>query len=279
VGVTLSIVMPSYNQARFLDEAIRSVLSQRAVVKEFFVLDGGSTDGSREIIESYAKDLDFWRSQPDGGQSNAIADGLAMATGDIVTWLNSDDALLPGAVDALLARFDADPALGLVEGDTVVVDADSRIVRCDRRAGPSRAWMRHGYLRIHQPSAFFRRSVYEEVGGVDRGLHCVMDTDLWYRILGRSEAARVPRYTGVHRVHGDAKGEAPAWAERYRKERALLAERYPDLYGHPVRYQLGRAAYVWDRLTTGRGRRAARDTARFAGRPLDEVADELVAAC
>lgn len=276
MGATLSIVMPSFNQARFLEEAIGSVLSQRGLVKEFFVLDGGSTDGSVEIIERHGAEIDFWRSQPDGGQSNAIADGLAMATGDVVTWLNSDDALLPGAVGAMLARFDADASVGLVEGETVVVDADSRVVRCDRRAGPSARWMRHGYMRIHQPSTFFRRAVYEDAGGVDRSLHCVMDTDLWYRVLARTRAERLPRYVGVHRAHGEAKGVSEAWTKRYRDERTLLAKRYPDLYNNPVRYQLGRAAYQWDRLTTGRGRRAKAETRRFGGRALAEVAGELV---
>lgn len=275
MGASLAIVMPSYNQAPFLDEAIRSVLSQRARVKEFFVLDGGSTDGSRDIIERHANDIDHWRSAPDGGQSNAIADGLSTATADVVAWLNSDDALLPGAIDAMLDRFDADPSLVLVEGDTVVVDEHSKIVRCDRRAGPSARWMRHGYMRIHQPSTFFRRDAYERAGGVDRSLHCVMDTDLWYRLLPLGRAERLPRYVGVHRAHGEAKGESSAWAERYRAERRLLAQRYPNLYGHPVRYQLGRLALGWDRLTTGRGRRARRDTARLQGRALSEVAGVL----
>ncbi len=273
---TLSIVMPSYNQARFLEEAIVSVLSQRERVKEFFVLDAGSSDGSREIIEKYSDRIDWWRSEPDGGQSNAIGDGFARATGDVLAWLNSDDALLPGAIDALLDCFDADPELGLVEGDTVVVDGESRVLRCDRRAGPSRQWMRYGYMRIHQPSTFFRREVYERVGGIDRSLHCVMDTELWYRILSSSKAKRLQRYCGVHRIHGEAKGSADTWSAKYRAERDAIEKKYPDICGHPVRYQLGRVAYYWDRLTTGRGRKADAETRRFRGKPLGEIAGELV---
>lgn len=271
MGVTLTIVMPSYNQAGFLEEAIGSVLSQRADVKEFFVLDGGSDDGSVDIIKRHAQQIDYWRSEPDGGQSNAIADGFARATGDVIAWLNSDDALLPGAVRAMLDAFDASPGVGLIEGDTVVVDGESRIVRCDRRAGPGAWWMRHGYTRIHQPSTFFRRDLYEAVGGVDRDLHCTMDTDLWYRVLDRTRARRLGRYVGVHREHTDAKGVSESWKQRYRDERRLLAERYPGVYGHPVRYQVGRVAYLMDRLTTGRGRRAARDTARLRGVRLGEA--------
>lgn len=272
---TLSIVMPSFNQARFLEEAIGSVLSQRDHVKEFFVLDGGSTDGSREIIEKYNDQIDWWRSEPDGGQSNAIADGFARAAGDVITWLNSDDALMPGAVEALLKCFDADASVGLVEGDTVVIDGDSRVMHCDRRAGPSRQWMRYGYMRIHQPSTFFRRDVYERVGGVDRSLHCVMDTDLWYRILSDTKARRLERYCGVHRIHEEAKGSADTWSQKYQAERDMIEKRYPDVCGHPVRYQLGRVAYYWDRLVSGRGRRADAESKRFGGQKLVDVADQL----
>lgn len=273
---TLSIVMPSYNQARFLEEAIGSVLSQRERVKEFFVLDGGSTDDSRNIIEKYSDRIDWWRSEPDGGQSNAIGEGFGRATGDVLAWLNSDDALLPGAVNAMLDCFDADPGLGLVEGDTVVVDADSRVIRCDRRAGPSRNWMRYGYMRIHQPSTFFRRDVYERVGGVDRSLHCVMDTELWYRILSSTRAKRLRRYVGVHRIHEEAKGSADAWSEKYIAERRMIEKKYPQICGHPLRYQLGRIAFAWDRLDTGRGRRARAETMRFAGKTISDIGDELV---
>lgn len=257
--------MPSYNQADFLQEAIASVLSQRQHVKEFFVLDGGSTDGSVDIIEQHADQIDLWRSESDGGQSNAIADGFAKCTGDVITWLNSDDAILPGSARAMLDCFDADPSVGLVEGNTVVVDGRSKIRRCDRRAGPSAWWMRHGYMRIHQPSTFFRRNLYESVGGVDRSLHCVMDTDLWYRMLAKTNAKRLDQYVGVHREHTDAKGVSESWKQRYRSERDLLAERYPDLYGHPVRYQIGRCAFLAERFVSGRGRSAKRDTLNLVG--------------
>jgi len=271
LGATLSIVMPSYNQADYLQEAIASVLSQRADIKEFFVLDAGSTDASVDIIKQHADQIDDWRSEPDGGQSHAIADGFAKCTGDVITWLNSDDALLPGAARAMLDRFDADPNVGLVEGDTVVVDADSRIIRCDRRAGPSAWWMRHGHVRIHQPSTFYRRSVYEAVGGVDRDLHCTMDTDLWYRLLPATKPARLSRYVGVHRMHEQAKGTAARWQEHYRDERERLKERYPWLNMSFPRYQTGRARVLARSLISRRAASARRDTERFAGMPLSEA--------
>lgn len=273
---SLTVVMPSFQQAEFLEEAITSILDQGESVTQFIVLDGGSTDGSREIIERFADRIDVWRSQPDDGQAAAIAEGLSMATGEVVTWINSDDALLPGAAAALLERFARRPELGLVEGDTVVVDASSRIVRCDRRAGPSAWWMRHGYMRIHQPSTFFRRELYERVGGLDTSLHCVMDTDLWYRLLPEAPSERLERYVGAHRVHDDAKGESGDWERRYREERGRLAERYPEIYGHPIRYHAGRIAYYAERLRSGRGRAARRDTRFLSGQPLRDAFPDAV---
>jgi len=266
---TVSIVMPSFNQAQFLEEAICSVLAQRDQLHEFIVLDGGSTDGSVEIIQKYASQIDHWQSKPDGGQSNAIIDGFSRVTGEVINWINSDDAILPGALYAIREQFAADPELGLVEGNTVIVDADSAIIRCDRRAGPSRWWVKHGYLRSHQPSTFFRRELYEQSGGIDKDLHCTMDTDLWYRMIPKTKCVRMKRYIGVHRVHEDAKGES--WDETYRTERLLLDERYPKLRKRPVRHQIGRLAYYATQATNGRNAGARQDTAQLAGEQLSRA--------
>ncbi len=266
---TVSIVMPSFNQARFLDEAITSIIKQRDQLKELIVLDAGSTDGSVGIIERHAAYIDHWWSRPDGGQASAIAEGFARVTGDIINWINSDDALLPGALYAIRERFGADPRLGLVEGNTVVVDAESRIIRCDRRAGPSPWWVRHGYLRSHQPSTFFRRELFEAVGGLDRELQCTMDTDLWYRLIPRTRCARIKRYIGVHRVHEDAKGES--WGEQYAHEREMLDEWYPRYRKRPIRHQIGRVAYYLSQATNGRGAGARYDSQQLAGMTLSEA--------
>jgi len=263
---TVSIVMPSFNQARFLEEAILSILDQRDQIHEFIILDGGSTDGSVEIIEKYADQIDHWQSQSDGGQSNAIADGFERCTGEVINWINSDDVILPGAIYAIRERFAADEELGLVEGNTVIVDADSNIIRCDRRAGPSEWWVRHGYLRSHQPSTFFRRDLYTQAGGVDRNLQCTMDTDLWYRLIPMAKCVRMKRYIGVHRVHEDAKGES--WGETYRVERAMLDQRYPKLRKRPINHQIGRIAYYATQAFNGRSAGAKNDTLELAGKHL-----------
>ena len=266
---TVSIVMPSFNQALFLEEAITSILDQRDQIHEFIVLDGGSTDGSVEIIEKYASEIDHWQSKPDGGQSNAIADGFSRVTGDVINWINSDDAILPGAIYAIRERFAADQDLGLVEGNTVVIDAESNILRCDRRAGPGKWWVHHGYLRSHQPSTFFKRALFERVGGIDRSLQCVMDTDLWYRMIPTTRCVRIKRYIGVHRIHEDAKGES--WDDVYRAERELLDERYPHDRKRLIKHQIGRIAYYATQALSGRRSGAKSDTDALAGKCLHEA--------
>lgn len=265
----VSIVMPSFNQAAFLDEAIRSVVSQLRADDEFFVLDGGSTDGSVKIIKRHEDGITHWQSQPDGGQANAIRDGFSHCTGDVIAFLNSDDVYLPGAIDAARDAFDADAELGFAEGFTVVADADSKIIRCDRRLGPSAAWMRWGYLRVHQPSTFFKRSIYEAVGGMDPSYGCVLDTELWYRLLPACKCVRLNRYTAVHRDHEDAKGRA--WLETYEREKKLLDAKYPQYRKRRFKHELGRVGVNIARLKSGCERAAKRDTAWFMGKRVDEV--------
>ncbi len=274
----LSIVMPSYNQAAFLDEAIRSVVSQIDSVHEFFVLDGGSDDGSVEIIKEYEADITHWQSQPDGGQASAIVDGFSRCTGDVIAFLNSDDVYLPGALEAVIEAFDADPGLGFVEGFTVIADGDSRITGCDRRLGPSAAWMRWGHLRVHQPSTFFRRSVYESVGGMNPSYGCVLDTELWYRLLPACKCARLQRYTSVHRNHEDAKGSA--WGETYAREKKMLDEQYPQFRKRRVRNEIGRVGVNIALMMSGRARRAKADSAKHAGKLIgDAFADAASTVC
>ncbi len=261
--------MPSFNQAQFLEEAITSILDQRDQIHEFIVLDAGSTDGSVEIIEKYASEIDHWQSKPDGGQSHAIADGFSRVTGEVINWINSDDAILPGAIYAIRERFAADEEIGLVEGNTVIVDAESNIIRCDRRAGPSRWWVNHGYLRSHQPSTFFKRELFNQVGGLDLELQCTMDTDLWYRLIPATKCVRIKRYIGVHRVHEEAKGES--WDDVYASEREMLDGRYPKLRRGPIKHQIGRIAYYATQAYNGRSSGAKNDTAELAGKNLREV--------
>lgn len=268
---TVSIVVPSYNQARFLRESIESLLTQRDQIHELIVMDGGSTDESASIIQEYESELTHWQSAPDQGQSDAIIQGFTRVSGDILTWINSDDALVPGAVRAMREAFASSPDIGFIEGNTLIIDQNSAVLRCEHRAGPSKRWAQLGYMRIHQPSTMFRRSLYEHVGGVDRSMHCTMDTDLWYRMFRASKSMRLNRYTGVHRIHTDAKGENEQWKEQYAKERKILDDRYPEFRNNPIRYQMGRIGLLASKLVDGRSKTARINNSKFAGSGFSEV--------
>src|SRR5574337_352791 len=163
----VSVVTPSFNQRQFLGETINSVLAQRSEIHEYFVLDGGSTDGSKELIGQHANQIDFWTSERDGGQAEAIDRGFRMATGDIVYWLNSDDVLLPGAIAKVRAAFAAAPDVDVVTGWDYLIDAESRVLRARRAPRQTLAAARWGVVHVSQPTCFMRRAAYLEVGGVD----------------------------------------------------------------------------------------------------------------
>lgn len=177
----LSIVTPSYNQGRFIEETIRSVVLQGYPDIEYFIMDGGSTDETVEIIKKYEPWLAGWRSAPDAGQSEAINQGWDRATGTIVSWLNSDDAYCPGALISAARVVERDPAVGLVYGQVTVVDEEGNSTGQLGRAFDLEELF-HGRNPVAQPSSFMRADALATVGGLDPSLHYAMDYDLWMRI-------------------------------------------------------------------------------------------------
>ncbi len=119
----ITIVMPSYNQSQYIEESIQSILDQDYPSLEFMILDGGSSDGSQEIIQRYARHLAFWQSQPDKGQTDALIQGFERATGDLLGWVNSDDVLLPGALQSIAQAYGSHPECGLFGGNIVTIDS------------------------------------------------------------------------------------------------------------------------------------------------------------
>ncbi len=132
----ISIVMPSYNQSQFIEESIQSILEQNYPSLEFMIYDGGSTDGSQEIIQRYASHLAFWQSGPDKGQTDALIQGFERATGDLLGWVNSDDVLLPGALQSIAQAYGSNPECGLIGGNFIMIDKIGRIIRCIRLSRP-----------------------------------------------------------------------------------------------------------------------------------------------
>ena len=207
VDPLVSIVTPSYNQAHYLEQTIQSVLGQDYAPIEYFLMDGGSTDGSREIIERYADRLAGWVSEKDKGQGAAINKGLARARGEFVAWLNSDDFYLPGAVAEVVRIFRENPQVGLVFGDVLAVDEKGQRLNLLRYGD----WGLEELMSFHiigQPSVFMRRSVQEQAGLLDTSYHCLLDHHLWLRMAQLAEVRYIPKTLAAARYHASAKNIA-----------------------------------------------------------------------
>jgi glycosyltransferase involved in cell wall biosynthesis len=248
----VSVVTPSYNQARFLEETIQSVLDQDYPSVEYIVIDGGSTDGSLEIIQRYADRLGWWVSERDQGQTDALNKGFAQAKGEILAWLNSDDTYLPGAISEAVAFLETYPDVGLVYGDANLVDEQGSLIgKFPARQTDYRRLLR-GYVHIPQQSAFFRADLWRQVGPLDPSFYFAMDYDLWVRLARVATLVYYPRSWANFRLHGDAKtasADDRCWPEMLRVHRreggsrfswiALKAALRPVLYAWiPLRLRL-----------------------------------------
>lgn len=215
----VSIVTPSYNQARYLEETMRSVLEQDYPHIEYIVVDGGSTDGSREIIEKYADRLAWWISEKDRGQTDAINKGFARARGEVLAWLNSDDTYQPGAVREAVEFLQRNPQVGLVYGDANYIDEHGRVIGRFPAAQTDYRRLRQGYVHIPQQSAFFRADLWRRVGPLDASFYFAMDYDLWVRLAREAPIVYYPRLWANFRLHSDAKTIAAddrCWPEMLR---------------------------------------------------------------
>lgn len=205
----VSIVTPSFNQVQYLETCLRSVLSQDYQPIEYIVVDGGSTDGSIEILERYRDHFRHWSSEPDHGQADAINKGLRMARGEYVAWLNSDDAYLPGAVGEAVRALENDPSLGMVYGDGLMVDASLRLL--DRHTYPQVSVLDLLCFEvILQPAVFLRRSAIEQVGYLDPSYQLILDHELWVRIASRFPVRHISSNWAIERTHERAKTIAQA---------------------------------------------------------------------
>ncbi len=202
----VSIVTPSFNQARYLETTLRSVLEQGYPAIEYLVIDGGSSDGSVEIIRRYADRLAWWVSEKDRGQTDALNKGFSQAKGEIFAWLNSDDTYEPGAVAAAVKYLINHPEVGLVYADTNFIDENGHFIGRFPAAQTDYRRLRQGYVHIPQQAAFFRADLWRQVGPLDPDFYFAMDYDLWVRLAKLAPLAYLPGQTWANfRLHTSGK--------------------------------------------------------------------------
>ena len=205
----VSIITPSFNQSRYLEDTIRSVLDQDYPKVEYFVVDGASTDGSVDIIHKYTEKLAWWVSEKDDGQAEAINKGLTRASGEIVAWLNSDDTYLPGAISTAVRAFEGNPDVVLVYGNMLAIDERSETINI----------LRYKQLDVEdllcfkiigQPAVFFRREALKKTGYLDPTYHFLLDHHLWLRIALQGRILHLNKTLAAARYHAEAKNRARA---------------------------------------------------------------------
>lgn len=256
---TVSVVVPSLNQGHFIRETLDSILSQDYPGLEVIVVDGGSTDDTREVLAGYGDRLS-WTSEKDTGQSNAINKGLARASGEIVCFLNSDDLFTPGSLHAVGTYFAKHPSVQWLTGACRIIDENGRPIRAFIDAYKA-LWRRFAMSRwtllvlnyIPQPATFWRRSAMLDVGLIDESLHWAMDYDYWLRLSKLGRPANLPQCLASFRIHSSSKsatnvrsqfdegvelarihgGPLVAWLNRIHQRVALWI--YQILYGQGKR--------------------------------------------
>lgn len=200
----ITLVTPSFNQARYIGQTVLSVLRQEYPNLEYMLLDGGSTDGTLDVLAPYISRFAHFHSGPDGGQADAIASGFERSTGEIMGWLNSDDMLAPGALEFIAGYFAEHPEIDAIYSHRCIVDENSRVtgywILPQHRNYLMRRWD-----MIPQETCFWRRSLFAKTGNLNRSYHFALDYDLFLRFMKFGRMARVNRFLGAFRRHHESK--------------------------------------------------------------------------
>lgn len=198
----ISIVTPSFNQGKFLEETIRSVLMQGYPNLEYIIIDGGSSDNSVEIIRKYERWISAWVSEPDQGQADAINKGFSRSTGAILGWLNSDDLLYPGSIKRVVEMFSSNDDVDMIYGD---VSYGAALGNIEREIHGSQLdfgeMLRTLRVDVPQQGCLWRRSVFEKVGGLNPRWHVVLDQEFFLRVASKCKLLYLHETLGFFRDH------------------------------------------------------------------------------
>jgi glycosyltransferase involved in cell wall biosynthesis len=244
----ISIVMPTFNHRPFIERSILSVLNQDYPNLEFIIVDGGSTDGTLDIIKKYACHFAYWVSERDAGQSDALNKGFRRATGDIYGWLNSDDLYMPGVLKQVARVFAENPLKGIVHGDWLAIDADDDIISHEYSFDFSLNQFKYEGFHIMAQAMFWRSDVHSRFGGFEAGLYNTMDYQMILEFginEGVSAFLRMPMTLGCFRRHPDQK--TLGFTDRVRNEHQLMAGRYGYLDKYEMAGKAKRILYRFRR--------------------------------
>jgi glycosyltransferase involved in cell wall biosynthesis len=251
----ISVITPSFNQAEFLERTILSALDQGYPNLEYIIIDGGSTDGSVDVIRRYADRLAYWVSEKDSGQSQAINNGLMRATGDWVAWQNSDDIFYPGAFRQLADFASKNQEAGLIIGDMRMIDVDDQVLRDIKYVRPTYGAMLAEGMVLTNQAAFWRREIHQQLGYLREDLHFGFDFEWFLRILRCGvRAEHVRGMWGGLRMHQATK-TAQNQSDFTREYATILAGRVLPGW-HKRLYQLRRLCLMmadgeWAYVTRG----------------------------
>lgn len=234
----ISIITPSFNQGKFIEKTILSVIEQPYENIEYIIIDGGSTDNTLDIIKKYEDRIDYWVSEPDNGQSSALNKGFSKATGDVLAWINSDDYYELDIFDKVMKKF-TDPDVYILNGNCMMHYADSETTFIDKPGLVNTSRMLRYWRPFFcppQPSIFFRREVWVEVCPLDESLNYSMDLDLWLKMSLRNKFTFYNEVLSHYLIHDSSKSGSEGGFKKFVPEWRKVAFKY--LWKSGIRVQL-----------------------------------------
>ena len=205
-GPKIGIISPSYNQAEFVGEMLESVVAQEYQNFEHVIVDGGINDGSLDIIRKYERNIHFLYTGPDQGQSDAINFGVKRTTADLISWLNTDDRFLPNCLSEIARAYVENDQPDIITANIYWIDSVGSRVRASRVPRQTQFWFKKGVWYATAPCIFFRKSLFENIGGLDISLRLSMDIDMWIKMMRlEPKIVHINRYLGEFRLHPGSK--------------------------------------------------------------------------